>query len=55
MSESMSHSIQTRDLSLWYGKFQALKAVNLNVRSGWITSLIGPRDRKSTRLNSSHT
>ena len=25
------HSIQTRDLNLWYGDFQALKHINLNI------------------------
>src|SRR5207245_4343422 len=74
-------SIRTRDLSLWYGDFQALKGVTVNIKQGMVTSLIGPsgcgkttllrcfnrinerygneaaqqrRDRKSTRLNSSH-
>ena len=35
-------SITTRDLNLWYGKFQALKGINADIKHGKITSLIGP-------------
>jgi len=35
-------SITTRGLCLWYGKFQALINVSVNIRHGLITSLIGP-------------
>ncbi len=35
-------AIQTRGLNLWYGDFQALYDVNLDIRKGIITSLIGP-------------
>jgi phosphate transport system ATP-binding protein len=46
-----SESIQTTDLNLWYGKFQALKNINLRVRQGQITGLIGPSGcGKSTLL-----
>ncbi len=39
------------DLNLWYGKFQALHHVDLNIREGRITSLIGPSGcGKSTLL-----
>jgi phosphate transport system ATP-binding protein len=37
-----NYSIQTRGLNLWYGDFQALKNVQVDVRQGSITSLIGP-------------
>lgn len=37
-----SYAVTTRDLNLWYGDFQALINVNLNIRAGIITSLIGP-------------
>jgi len=37
-----AHAIYTRDLSLWYGTFQALYDINLKIREGMITSLIGP-------------
>ena len=43
--------IETRDLSLWYGDFQALKSVSLKLKRGHITSLIGPSGcGKSTLL-----
>ncbi|MBM3853058.1 MAG: phosphate ABC transporter ATP-binding protein [Verrucomicrobia bacterium] len=42
MNEPQEFSITTRNLNLWYGKFQALRDVNLDVRHGLITSLIGP-------------
>ena len=35
-------AIETRDLNLWYGDFQALYDVNLDIKQGMITSLIGP-------------
>ncbi|MGH9384673.1 MAG: phosphate ABC transporter ATP-binding protein [Vicinamibacterales bacterium] len=40
--EQTNYSIQTRGLNLWYGDFQALKNVQVDVRQGSITSLIGP-------------
>lgn len=48
-----SIAIRTRDLNLWYGTFQALLDVNLDVRDGIITSMIGPSGcGKSTFLRS---
>lgn len=35
-------TIQTRDLNLWYGDFQALKDVTVNIKPRMITALIGP-------------
>jgi phosphate transport system ATP-binding protein len=35
-------SITARDLCLWYGAFQALKHVSVEIREGLITGLIGP-------------
>ena len=55
MSTEQEHpyAIQTEDLNLWYGTFQALFDVNLKIRSGHITSLIGPSGcGKSTFLRS---
>jgi len=45
------NSIQTRDLNLWYGNFQALKKININIKMGQIAALIGPSGcGKSTLL-----
>ena len=51
-------SIETRDLNLWYGDFQALKNITVNIKHGIITALIGPSGcgkttflRCSNRLN----
>ena len=33
-------SIRVRDLNLWYGDFQALQDVNIDIRKGIITGLI---------------
>ena len=45
-----THSIVTRDLNLWYGTFQALKEVTVNIRPRLITSLIGPSGCGKTTL-----
>ena len=50
MSASVQSGITTRDLSLWYGKFQALINVNLAIKEGLITSLIGPSGCGKTTL-----
>jgi phosphate transport system ATP-binding protein len=50
MSEAQHYSIETRDLNLWYGDFQALRSITLNVRQGQITSLIGPSGCGKTTL-----
>lgn len=42
--------IETRDLNLWYGDFQALIKVTTNIRHGIITSLIGPSGCGKTTL-----
>ena len=47
------YAIDTEDLNLWYGNFQALFDVNLKIKSNHITSLIGPSGcGKSTFLRS---
>ncbi len=50
MSASVQSSIATRDLNLWYGKFQALINVNVDIKDGLITSLIGPSGCGKTTL-----
>ncbi|NLF73872.1 MAG: phosphate ABC transporter ATP-binding protein [Candidatus Anammoximicrobium sp.] len=43
-------SIHTRDLNLWYGGFQALKQITVDVKQGLITGLIGPSGCGKTTL-----
>jgi phosphate transport system ATP-binding protein len=43
-------AIATRDLNLWYGTFQALFDVDLDVRQGAVTALIGPSGCGKTTL-----
>jgi len=50
MSDSTPYCITTRDLNLWYGKFQALINVNVAIKEGLITSLIGPSGCGKTTL-----
>jgi phosphate transport system ATP-binding protein len=51
--EAQQIAIRTRKLNLWYGTFQALFDVDLQVKAGMITSLIGPSGcGKSTLLRS---
>ncbi len=46
-------AIETHDLNLWYGTFQALFDINFEVKRGLVTSLIGPSGcGKSTLLRS---
>jgi phosphate transport system ATP-binding protein len=49
----MINAVETVGLNLWYGTFQALTDVNIQVKKGIITSLIGPSGcGKSTLLRS---
>ena len=50
MSEHLRCSIETHGLNLWYGDFQALKDVNIQVPHGRITGLIGPSGCGKTTL-----
>ena len=46
-------AVHTRGLNLWYGTFQALHNIDLEIRKGIITSMIGPSGcGKSTFLRS---
>lgn len=49
-ARNLAYSIQTKDLNLWYGDFQALKNVRVDIRHGLITSLIGPSGCGKTTL-----
>lgn len=49
-TNGLTHSIRTRGLNLWYGDFQALIDVNVDIRQGVITSLIGPSGCGKTTL-----
>ncbi len=44
------NAIETRDLNLWYGDFQALFDIDLDIKKGMITSLIGPSGCGKTTL-----
>ena len=50
MSDSITYSIETEKLNLWYGDFQALINVSIKVVDGLITSLIGPSGCGKTTL-----
>ena len=50
MNDDAEFSIETKDLNLWYGDFQALRDVTLKVPHGRITSLIGPSGCGKTTL-----
>ena len=51
--EAAKQAISTRGLNLWYGTFQALFDIDLDIRQGIITSMIGPSGcGKSTFLRS---
>ncbi len=49
-ASAVDYGITTRDLSLWYAKFQALKTITTNIKKGIITSLIGPSGCGKTTL-----
>jgi len=50
MSDAPAFGITTRNLNLWYGKFQALININVDIKHGIITSLIGPSGCGKTTL-----
>jgi len=42
MTDTTSYKLTIRDLKLWYGDFEALHGIDLNIVKGHVTSLIGP-------------
>ncbi|MBF0188623.1 MAG: phosphate ABC transporter ATP-binding protein [Magnetococcales bacterium] len=52
MADTSNHTlaVQTHNLDLWYGTFQALYNINSKFKSGIITSLIGPSGCGKTTL-----
>ena len=48
--EEQNYSVDVRDFSLWYGKFQALINVSASFKPGIITGLIGPSGCGKTTL-----
>lgn len=50
MREADQYCIETDKLNLWYGDFQALINVTLNIKHGLITGLIGPSGCGKTTL-----
>ena len=50
MTDAAAYSIETHDLCLWYGDFQALHRVGIRIKSGIVTSLIGPSGCGKTTL-----
>ena len=50
MAETEDFSIRVNDYNLWYGDFQALHHVTVDIRPGIVTSLIGPSGCGKTTL-----
>ena len=49
-TDDQIYTLETKDLNLWYGDFQALKGVTVKIRKGIVTGLIGPSGCGKTTL-----
>ncbi len=49
-TSTAANAIETRDVNLWYGKFQALHHVNTDIKASIITGLVGPSGCGKTTL-----
>src|SRR3981189_2347408 len=51
VEQALTQKIQVKDLNFYYGKFQALKSINLDIPEQKVTAFIGPSGcGKSTLL-----
>ena len=50
MSSGPANVVRTKDLHLWYGEFEALAGIDVDIKRGTITSLIGPSGCGKTTL-----
>jgi phosphate transport system ATP-binding protein len=50
MNATPNYSVETHNLSLWYGSFQALNNINVKIKDRLITGLIGPSGCGKTTL-----
>jgi phosphate transport system ATP-binding protein len=50
MHADAAYSIETQDLNLWYGDFQALRGIDVHIRASCVTALIGPSGCGKTTL-----
>ena len=56
MVDTAPGKIQVRDLNFYYGKFHALKNINLDIAKNQVTAFIGPSGcGKSTLLRTFNT
>jgi len=42
VEQALTQKIQVKNLNFYYGKFQALKSINLNIPERKVTAFIGP-------------
>ena len=54
-SPTSNYALEIIDLNKAFGGLKVTQSISLAVRQGERRLIIGPKDRKSTRLNSSHS